>query len=889
MVLCGLALSLWAAPAQAAGRCGDAATRPWCNTALDADTRAGLLLAALTRDERISLLAGEDQQGVSGAEGTHTGTSRGVPRVGLPDTYFSDGPVGTRQGKATGMPSPMSLAASFDPRNVFRHATIVGDEVKKKGNDVVYAPAVNMLRTPLNGRTFEYFGEDPFLSARMAVEWTKGVQSTGVIGNVKHFAVNNQEGSGAAVPGSPLGTPVQGSRLTVDARLDERTLREIYLPQFEAAVREGGVGSVMCSYPRINGQYACENEHILEDILKGDWGFKGFVLTDYGAGKNTAASLNNGLDLDIWPALVYQPLAVNTALASGLASDAAVDEHVRRILRTLFAFGFFDRDAYVDDVSQIDQNAHDAAAADIEQQGIVMLENDASDPSSGRGKVSKLAVIGPEADVIKDGGGSSAINEFKLTTPRGAIEARLGAGKVAFDNGSDRARAAQVARGADAAVVVVGDRMTEGSDKPCMGLNCGQTDGVDRDALIEAVAAAQPRTVVVLQSGGPTLTPWRDKVRGLVEAWFPGQNGGTAVARVLFGDAEPGGRLPGTFPRREEDEPTSGDPEKYPGVGERVTYKEGVLIGYRWFDERRLDVAYPFGYGLTYTTFDYRGLRLRRGRGGAVAVSAQVTNTGRRVGTEVPQLYLGMPSPGAGVDAAAAPAQGVPQGADQAGQDEDGALPAVAARVRVLEHRGERVAGGARLLRGAGGRLVALDPPARRAEPRRSALPAVIGVLSRPPFAHRPPQHRPRAHRPQARRATAPARAAAAHQALVPLLREGRARHRERRDVEARTRDAGEHQRARPRQPPRASRRPRPGPAPRLSAQAPGGSRPLPRQPAQPAAVRGAARPRALHRRGRQAAAAQAQSKGAEGLRAPRGLQALRLRQLPPGGLQLLL
>ena len=217
---------------------------------------------------------------------------------------------------------------------------------------MVFAPAVNMLRTPLNGRTFEYFGEDPFLSARMTVGWTKGVQSQGIIGNVKHYAVNNQEGAGAAVPGSPLGTPVQGSRLTVDARLDERTLREIYLPQFEAAVKEGGVGSVMCSYPRVNGQYACENQHLLEDVLKGDWGFKGFVLTDYGAGKNTAHSLNNGLDLDIWPALVYQPLAVNAALASGQASEAAVDEHVRRILRTLFAFGFFDRDAYVDDVAQ---------------------------------------------------------------------------------------------------------------------------------------------------------------------------------------------------------------------------------------------------------------------------------------------------------------------------------------------------------------------------------------------------------------------------------------------------------------------------------------------------------------------------------------------------------
>ena len=649
LFLCGLALAISAAPAAAAGRCGDVAQRPWCDTDLGADARAGLLLAALTRDERISLLAGDELSGVAGAEGTHTGTSNGVERVGLPPVFFSDGPVGTRQGKATGMPSPMSLAASFDPLNAFRHATIVGDEVKKKGNDIVFAPAVNMLRTPLNGRTFEYFGEDPFLSAELTVGWTRGVQSEGIIGNVKHYAVNNQEGAGAAVPGSPLGTPVTGSRLTVDARLDERTLREIYLPQFEAAVTRGGVGSVMCSYPRVNGAYACENQHLLEDVLKGDWGFDGFVLTDYGAAKSTVNSLNNGLDLDIWPAVVYRPELVNAALASSQASEASVDEHVRRILRTLFAFGFFDRGAYVDDTTKIDQDAHHAAAADIEQQGIVLLENDKAllplDAASAR----KVAVIGPEADVIKDGGGSSAINEFKTTTALDALQERVGNGNVVFEDGSDVPAAASAAKAADVAVVVVGDRMTEGSDKPCMGLNCGQTDGIDRDALIEAVAAAQPRTVVVLQSGGPTLTPWRGKVPALLEAWYPGQNGGTAIARTLFGDAEPGGRLPATFPLREADEPVSGDPEKYPGVGERVTYKEGVLIGYRWFDDKRLDVAYPFGHGLSYTSFAYRGLRIRPGAGDTARVSVEVRNTGRSAGTEVAQLYLGLPDPSASV------------------------------------------------------------------------------------------------------------------------------------------------------------------------------------------------------------------------------------------------
>ena len=635
------------AAASSAGRCGDPAQRPWCDTALSADARAGLLLAALTEQERIGLLAGDELTGVSGREGSHTGTSHGVPRVGLPPIYFSDGPVGPRQGQATAMPSPMALASTFDGEIAARHAAVIGDEVKKKGNDVVFAPAVNMLRTPLNGRTFEYFGEDPFLSAAMAAGWVRGVQAEGVIGNVKHYAVNNQEGAGVPVPGAPVGVGLIGSRLTVDARVGERALREIYLPQFEAAVKDGNVGSVMCAYPRVNGQYACENQHLLEDILRRDWGFRGFVLTDYGAGKNTVNSLNNGLDLDIWPSVVYRPELVNAALATGLVSHAAIDDHVRRILRTLFAFGFFDREAYLDDDSRVDRAAHHEAAAEIEQQGIVLLENDRATLPLDAGAIRTLALIGPEAEVLKNGGGSSAIAAYTRTTPRQAIEARLGADKVVFDDGFDFEHAADVARGADVAVVVVGDNMTEGVDKPCMELDCGSSDGVDRDALIEAVAAAQPRTVVVLQSGGPVLTPWRDQVAGLLEAWYPGQNGGTAIARVLFGDAEPGGRLPATFPLREQDEPVGGDPESYPGVFERVQYKEGVLIGYRWFDERDLGVAYPFGHGLSYTTFSYRGLRLEPGDDATVSVV--VENTGRRAGTAVPQVYVGMPEPAPGI------------------------------------------------------------------------------------------------------------------------------------------------------------------------------------------------------------------------------------------------
>jgi beta-glucosidase len=627
------------------GPCGDPAVRPWCDRALGPDRRAGLLLAAMTLDEKIGLLGGDEVTGVSGQEGTHTGTSNGIERLGVPPLYFSDGPVGPRQGQATGMPSSISVAASFDPRTARAHATVVGDEVRRKGNDVVFAPTVNIMRTPLGGRTFEGFGEDPYLTAATAVGWIRGVQAQGVIGNIKHYAINNQEGMGIPAPGAPIGLGVIGSRMTVDARVSERAMREIYLPAFEAAVARAKVGSVMCAYNRVNGQYACENEHLLNEILKQDWRFKGFVLTDYGAAKNTITSLNNGLDLDIWPAIVYDPLLVQAAIATSQVSLDTIDGHVRRILRTMFAFGVFDRKQRTDITSTIDTAGHHATAAAVEARGIVLLKNQGGLLPLSAARLSKVAVIGPEATKLKDGGGSSAITEFRTTSPLQALTARLGAARVVYDDGSDAARAAEVAKSADVAIVIVGDQMTEGVDKAEPTLDSGQQDGINRDALIRAVTAAQPRTVTVLQTGAPVLTPWRAQSRALVEMWYPGQNGGTALTRVLFGDVDPGGRLPVTFPAAAADLPTAGDPEAYPGVGEVVTYKEGVLVGYRWYDAHRLPVAFPFGHGLSYTSFRYAGLQVERTSRHSAVVRFRVTNTGSRRGFAVPQLYVGMPRP----------------------------------------------------------------------------------------------------------------------------------------------------------------------------------------------------------------------------------------------------
>ena len=627
-------LAFGAPPALAAGRCG---SHPWCDTTLTPDRRAQLLLAELTLDEKLSLMAGDDPSGVF--TGTPaTGTSNGVPRLDVPTVYFSDGPVGPREGRATAMPAPIALAAGFDPALARRVGAAISDEVRKKGNDVVHAPTVDIMRTPLAGRTFEGYGEDPFLSSRLGVEWIRGAQAQGVIGNVKHFAPNSQEG---APPGVPPLTPVVGGRFTIDAIVDERTLREIYLPAFEAAVKEADVGSVMCAYNRLNGSPACESADLLERTLRSDWGFTGFVLADYGfATKSTANSANNGLDLDMPLGFYYSRPALTAAVASGSVSEQTIDIRVGNILRTMFRFGMFDREAFPSDDGLIDKAEHATVARETEEQGIVMLRNEGVLPLDPA-RLRSIAIVGEEAEASKGGGGSSAVNPFSSNTPRAEIARRAGPGvQVRYDPGEDRAAAATTARGADVAIVFASDTATEGVDK--------STLATDDDELVDAVAAANPNTIVVLETAGPVLTPWRERVKAVLEAWYPGQEAGSALARVLFGDVDPGGRLPATFPRRQEDVPTTGDFDQYPGLVE-VRHKEGVFVGYRHYDERGIEPAYPFGHGLSYTRFGYRGLRIRRGATGTARISGEVRNTGPRAGTEVVQLYLGLPDPGTSV------------------------------------------------------------------------------------------------------------------------------------------------------------------------------------------------------------------------------------------------
>ncbi len=652
-----LALLLCPGSGEALGRCGNPATRPWCNTSLSAGKRAKLLLAELTNTEKISLLGGDELSGVAGGEGTHTGTSDGIPRLGIPTIYFSDGPAGVRSGMATAMPSPLALGASFDPRNAARDARVIADEEIKKGNDVVFAPTVDIVRTPLAGRVFEALGgEDPYLSSQLAVPWIKAVQHRGLIADVKHYAGNNQEGTGPAAnearPGNfavSLGAlaPI-GNRMRIDARIDERTLHELYLPMFEAAVKRAKVASVMCAYNRVNGPFACENKALLEDILRGQWGFRGMTIADYGAAHNAGASLTNGLDIEPWPGVVYGPASVNAALVSGPATMADVNRHVFRYLRTLFAYGAMDRPAFKPNEGAINRARDAARSGRVAEEGMVLLKNDGLLPLK-RKKLHSVAVIGPAADAYFTGGGSSEIKPFSTTTPFEGIAKEAGHGvKVRTDDGSDPASAAQLAANADVAIVVAASYSTEGVDRTCLSFECPPVFG-DQDALIRRVAAANPKTIVVMESGGPMRTPWRKRVAGVLEAWYPGSKAGTAIAQILFGKVNPSGHLPVTFPKRVADLPTAGNDHAYPGVNDVVDYVEKLLVGYRYYDAKRIKPAFPFGYGLSYTKFRFSDLRVRRSASkartrGSPTVSIAVKNTGRRRGVAVPQLYLSLPS-----------------------------------------------------------------------------------------------------------------------------------------------------------------------------------------------------------------------------------------------------
>jgi beta-glucosidase len=638
---------------------------PYRNPAIPVERRVSDLLSRMTLEEKATMLAGSGWMEAAPIE-----------RLGIPAIKMADGPMGVRSWAGssaitsaangpsakvltTSFPSGVTMAATWDTELVQREGQAIAQEVKALGRDMILGPTVNINRVPLWGRNFEGYGEDPYLSARLSVAYIKGVQGEGVIPSVKHFAANNEE----------------FERHRIDAHIDERALHEIYLPAFKAAVEEANVWTVMSAYNKVNGVHCAESTALLTDVLKKEFGFKGFVVSDWGSTYSTAPTVNAGMDLEMpggarmkeWISFPSTQAAGNGAgwltadkvlaeVKAGHITEATLDDNVSRILRVIFESGLFDHPH--PGGSEVDTPDQRAVALKGATEGIVLLKNAGSLLPLDATKIHSIAVIGPNAAVARTGGGGSSLVRPKYAiAPRDGIKERagdamhvsyeMGVGMQGEDSALDtpdaRAKmlqaAADAAAKADVAVVVVGRYAKlegEGFDVKTMDLPAGQ------DELIEAVEKANPRTIVVLNTGDPvTMTKWIDKTPALLDMWYGGQEGGHALAAILFGDANPSGELPVSLPKRFEDSPAYGH---YPGENLKVDYAEGIYVGYRYFDTKNVEPLFPFGFGLSYTTFEYSNLKMNKiefaGKNPIWHFTVSVRNSGTRAGAEVAQLYV---------------------------------------------------------------------------------------------------------------------------------------------------------------------------------------------------------------------------------------------------------
>ncbi|MDI6618495.1 MAG: glycoside hydrolase family 3 C-terminal domain-containing protein [Clostridiales bacterium] len=586
------------------------------------------IISKMTLEEKASLCSGRDFW--------HT---KAVERLGLPAVMVSDGPYGLRKQDQTKenaginesimavcFPAASAMAASFDKDLIYKEGEALGDECQHENVSTILGPAVNIKRSPLCGRNFEYFSEDPFLAAEMAANYIKGVQSKNVGTSIKHFCGNNQE----------------HRRMSSDSVIDERTLREIYLAVFEGAIKNGKPWTVMCSYNKLNGTYASENKRLLTDILRNEWGFEGYVMSDWGAVNDRVKGIEAGLDLEMPSSNGLNDARIVQAVKEGRLDEKEVDKAVERILNIVKRYT---ENRKPD--TEWDMEAHHNLAVKLEEQCMVLLKNEDVLPLK---KGSKVTFIGKFADQPRyQGGGSSHINSFRVESALSAVQ---GIADVTYAQGYDDRKdepdetmirqAEDAARGAQTAVIFAGlpdSFESEGYDREHMSMPACQNE------LIERVAKVQPNTVVVLHNGSPVEMPWADDVKGILEAYLGGQGVGKACVDVLFGDANPSGKLPETFPKKLQDNPSY---LYYHGEGDRVEYREGVFVGYRYYDKKDIDVLFPFGFGLSYTKFDYSNLTLSSREikdTDKLTVLVDVTNTGDREGKEIVELYVGEKDP----------------------------------------------------------------------------------------------------------------------------------------------------------------------------------------------------------------------------------------------------
>ena len=639
----------------------------WMDSSLGADTRADLVLHEMTLDEKMQLVHGigwgvlrkgayVPPEDVGGA-----GFVPGIPRLHIPDINLADSAVGVRMAAfrgryATALPSALGMSASWDTKAAFLYGDVIGRELHAEGYNMSIGGGMDLVREPRNGRNFEYSSEDPILAGTMTGQLAAGVQSNQIMGDIKHYAFNDQE----------------TGRNTLNALVDERTARETDLLAFQIALGIAHPAGVMCAYNHVNGDYSCENDFLLNQVLKRDWHFDGFVLSDWGGTHSTVKAALAGLDMDQPGDDNFFSDPLKQAVLSGQVPQARLDDMVHRILRSMFATGVIDHPpvpSVVDPFRGRDDAQH------IEEESIVLLKNAAQKTGATilplTATMRTIALIGGHADVgVLSGGGSSQVDApggnvvnphpgsanwgehvYMPSSPLREMQQLAPAAHITYDSGTDLAVAAKAARGAQIAIVFATQWESEGQDSATLSLPDNQ------DALIAAVAAANPNTIVVLETGNPVSMPWAKNVQGIVEAWFPGIGGAQALANVLYGRVNPSGKLPVTFPAADSDLPhpqvvgltprtgnngadargARNQPRNFP-----VDYNvEGIAVGYRWFQVKQIDPLFAFGYGLSYTHFAYSNLRVDPA---AKSVTFTLRNTGHRAGDEIAQVYITLPS-----------------------------------------------------------------------------------------------------------------------------------------------------------------------------------------------------------------------------------------------------
>ncbi|MEG9435107.1 glycoside hydrolase family 3 C-terminal domain-containing protein [Edaphobacter sp. HDX4] len=638
------------------------APRPWMSPQLSPDQRADLVVRQLTLSEKIQLVHGigwgplRPGDPVPPDNNGGAGEVQGIRRLGIPSLQQADSAVGVRMAAAqsryaTLLPSVLGAAASWDVKAAHLYGDVIGRELRAQGYNQSIGGGVNLARDPRNGRLFEYPGEDPLLAGVTVGHVIQGIQANKIMADIKHYAFNDQE----------------TGRTVVDVHISKQAAHESDLLAFELGIRIGQPSSVMCSYNKVEGDWSCENKWLLNDVLKGEWKFSGFVVSDWEATHSTTKAALAGLDMEM-PGAQFFGTPLEDAVHRGKVPQARLDDMVHRLLRSMFAAGVIDHPSSPRQVVDPFRGRDDAQH--IEEESIVLLKNDRGALPLLADSLHRIVVIGAHADVgVLSGGGSAqvdapggnAISPDKPTkwgeavyfpsSPLRCIRQHAPNAQVSFDAGTDLAAAVQAARGADIVLVFADQYMSEGGDAPTLALPGNQ------NALIAAVAKANPHTFVVLETGNPVSMPWLDDVQGVLEAWYPGIGGGQAIANVLFGTVNPSGKLPITFPRSEKDLPhprifgmtyntpaNGGLPEHW--VSEEKTasfpadYTEGVRFGYKWFQSEHKQPLFPFGFGLSYTHFTYDDLQIDSDK---KQVHFRVRNDGQRSGTEVAQAYVQLP------------------------------------------------------------------------------------------------------------------------------------------------------------------------------------------------------------------------------------------------------